>query len=358
MSIGSHGENLIFLISQPRAGSTLSQRILGNHPKIYTLSEPWLMLHPLSGLRSPGVEADYNAERARTGIQDFLQSCPEGENDYYNGVRQMGIYLYNQALQSTDKTHFLDKTPRYYFIIPELAKTFPNAQFIILVRNPLAVFCSILDKWRDRNGWLEVLERLDTRACDLVTAPTRLLAGIDLLGDRCTILHYEQLVNHPEQELQRLCDRLNLKFTPDLLNYGDTTTPDWQFGDDRGIHLHSKPNADYAEKWQTYLNDPIAWRLLNDYLHQLGQDTITGLDYDYEQLRAILSASCPSFILSSVVPSLTWTLNPHKTRSAYYWILYAGLKLARLWPKISQAISRTGHPDRYSYSVNKQSVNK
>jgi len=57
-SIGAQGENMIFLISQPRAGSTLSQRMLGSHPDIYTVSEPWLMLHPLYPLRSEGHQAE------------------------------------------------------------------------------------------------------------------------------------------------------------------------------------------------------------------------------------------------------------------------------------------------------------
>ena len=59
---GKQGENLIFIISQPRAGSTLLQRILGGHPEIHTAAEPWIMLHPLYALKSKGCSAEYNAE--------------------------------------------------------------------------------------------------------------------------------------------------------------------------------------------------------------------------------------------------------------------------------------------------------
>jgi len=37
---GDMGENLVFLVSLPRSGSTLLQRILSNHPDVHTVAEP------------------------------------------------------------------------------------------------------------------------------------------------------------------------------------------------------------------------------------------------------------------------------------------------------------------------------
>ena len=48
------------------------QKVLGSHSAIHTLSEPWLALHPLFGLRESGIAADYSARLARIGVQDFL----------------------------------------------------------------------------------------------------------------------------------------------------------------------------------------------------------------------------------------------------------------------------------------------
>jgi hypothetical protein len=36
--------DLVFIISQPRAGSTLLQRILDSHSKVCSPPEPWVML--------------------------------------------------------------------------------------------------------------------------------------------------------------------------------------------------------------------------------------------------------------------------------------------------------------------------
>ena len=49
----------------------------------------------------------------------------------------MYSHLYNCALKDTGKKFFfLDKTPRYHYIISEIYRTFPKAKLIILLRNP------------------------------------------------------------------------------------------------------------------------------------------------------------------------------------------------------------------------------
>ena len=48
-----------FIISQPRAGSTLLQRLLATHPQIQTIGEPWLAIPFVYALREKGVTAEY-----------------------------------------------------------------------------------------------------------------------------------------------------------------------------------------------------------------------------------------------------------------------------------------------------------
>jgi len=74
-----------------------------------------------------------------------LNLHPEGEDAYFQAVRQMTLNLYGGVLQNSGKRYFLDKTPRYYYILPELYRTFPEAKYILLLRNPLAILCSIFN---------------------------------------------------------------------------------------------------------------------------------------------------------------------------------------------------------------------
>jgi hypothetical protein len=303
MSIGLQGKNLIFLISQPRAGSTLLQRILGSHPDIHTESEPWLMLHPLYGLRSDGYQAEYNAHLARVAVQGFLQMLPDGEGEYFEGLRRMYSYLYGRALASSGKRYFLDKTPRYYLIISELYRIFPKAHCIILLRNPLAVLCSGLRTWT-KERWLS----LHNRKHDLTEAPRLLLAGIDMLGERGVVVHYEQLVRDPKDEVRRICDGLGVDFVPGMIEYGRHDLPRWQFGDQEKVYHHTRPASRNEEKWTQALGDPQIWRLAGDYLQLLGQETVEQMGYPYEKLLRVLETHRPHPVSLRFTFSLAWLL--------------------------------------------------
>jgi len=288
MDIGLKGENLIFIISQPRAGSTLLQRILGSHPDVHTVSEPWLMLHPLCALRSDVYQAAYDAQFARSAVEGFLQTLPGGEDEYVEGLRRMYAYLYGRALTSSDKRYFLDKTPRYYFVIPELYRTFPNAHYIILLRNPLAVLCSALETWV-KEDWF----RLYRLKHDLIEAPRLLLEGIEVLGNRGVIVHYEQLVKDPEGEVRPICDRLGVDFVPDMIEYARHNLPRWCLGDQKGVYQHTRPALQDTEKWKRSLDHPQVWRLADEYLHALGRNTVERMGYSGQELRDVLEARRP-----------------------------------------------------------------
>ncbi len=320
MSIGQRGQNLIFLISQPRSGSTLFQRILGNHPDIHTVSEPWLMLQPLDILRAEGYQAEYDSRVAQRALRDFFQTLPGGKDDYVEGVRRMYVYLYQRALASSGKRCFLDKTPRYYLIIPELYRVFPQARYIILLRNPLAVLCSI---YKNR-GRYSVLSRHGSKL-DLIKAPSLVLQGIELLGEQSAVIHYEQLVKGSEQEIQKLCNKLEIDFDPAMIEYGHHTLPHWTLGDTK-VYNHARPIAQVAEEWIETIADPQAWRLANRYLDLLGQRTVEQMGYSYRELRQTLETHRPHRMQLCFTFSLDWWLKkPAQERTKWE---YRAVRLA------------------------------
>ena len=312
--------NLVFLISQPRAGSTLLQRILGAHPEIHTVSEPWLMLHPFYCLECQGFRAEYNEVVARSAVQNFLGTLPNREDEYFEGVRRMYTYLYERSLSTADKRYFLDKTPRYYFVIPQLYRTFPKAHFLILYRNPLAVLCSIISAWAKEN-WFALFEYKH----DLIRAPGLLNAGIQFLGERATVVHYEELVGNPEGVIRDICNTIGLKFDPQLIAYGHQNLPHWLHGDKETVYQEIEPVPEKAAKWQKQLHDSQMWRLTKDYLEMLGEKTVTQMGYPYQELLEILESHRPLGVRLTF--SLAWLLSkPAEQRKR--WEIEA-LKVAR-----------------------------
>lgn len=307
--MSSEDKKLIFLISQPRAGSTLLQKILGSHPEIHTISEPWLMLHPFYALRTNGFEAEYNAKLAKNALDDFINTLPGKENDYFEGLHRMYSYLYERTLVNSGKKYFLDKTPRYYFIIPELIRTFPDAHYIFLLRNPLSVLCSILDTWVKKNWFTLYYYRHD-----LIQAPRLLLEGMQILSDKGIILKYEQLLRNPEDEIKQICKRIGIEFVPEIIEYGHFDFPQWRYGDHVGINKHTRPAIENTEKWINELNNPQVWRLANGYLQLLGEEIINKMGYDYGKLKQILKERRPFKIRMLFTFSLKFLVKKERLR--------------------------------------------
>ncbi len=325
MSIGIHGQNLIFLISQPRAGSTLLQRMLGSHPDIHATSEPWLMLCPLYLLREKGFEGEDNDfTSVADGIQSFLGTLPEGEKIYREALRRAFAFFYDRALAGTGKTFFLDKTPRYYFIIPELYRVFPKAKYIFLLRNPLAVLTSMLDTWVRYNPF-----RLYHYRHDLLTAPSSIIEGIELLKSNAIVIRYEELVKEPERVLRQLCNQLEITYHPEMVEYGQHQLPRWPYGDQKTVYQHTRPIPELAEKWKETLSRSYMWQQwARAYLQSLGPDVITNMGYSYKELKQILSSVHAHWGITLV----SWhsAIKPSTSRTF----------LERLWFKTFQTMRR------------------
>jgi hypothetical protein len=282
-------QNLIFLISQQRAGSTLLQRMLGGHPSIHTTAETWLMLPLVYATRESGYQAEYNAVIGQKGLQDFLNTLDAGTSHYNVALRQMALSLYGTAVSQANKQFFLDKTPRYYYIIPDLLTIFPQAHFIFLIRNPLAVLASILNTWV-KEHWVLLARYRD----DLLAAPEKLLAGIAQAGDRGFVVHYEALVQQPEKELQRLCTFLSLPYHKQMTQYGAQEKPAGDLGDATQIEKRQGPTKTSLYRWHKLAEGAQTHHFALAYLRELGPVVVGNLGYDFAELEAKLTAVSPS----------------------------------------------------------------
>ena len=280
------GSELVFVLSLPRSGSTLLQRILGGHPMLHTEAEPWFMLHSLYALRTDGHEAEYNAALAREALKDFLDVSGHGDETYIRALREMAAVLYGNALARSGKKRFVDKTPRYHYIISELYRTFPKAEYVFLLRNPLAVMASVLDSWFGNNP--EALRQAPDHWSDLQTGWQHLRNGIRHVGAAGICLHYEDLVREPESTIRRLCTYLAVPFTPEMIEYGRGPGFSGRFGDQIGIPKHERPVTDSLEKWRTTLSKPASFRAASEYLNYLGPCLLQDLGYDLDQLASAL----------------------------------------------------------------------
>jgi SAM-dependent methyltransferase len=281
------GEHLIFLISMPRSGSTLLQHMLASHSSVASTAEPWILLPLVYALRENGLKADYNANIGYIALGEFLQQLPDGGDRYFAAVRSMALELYDSYLTEHDKERFLDKTSRYYLILPELLRIFPKAKYLFLVRNPLAVLASFLDSmvWGD---WRRLAEPGIRH--DLLHGSRLVLGGIRYFGDEAIVLRYEDLVSDPQTTVKMLCDQLDLVYEPAMLRYGEHGVLPGKLVDPKSIHRHGGPVTDYVDNWRWRFNSAQELQLARAFLSHIGRPLTETMGYPYPELLAAIQA--------------------------------------------------------------------
>lgn len=194
-------------------------------------------------------------------------------------------HLYGRALAESGKRVFLDKTPRYHMILPELRHVFPEAHFIFLLRNPIAVLASVIDTWAPD----DCVHCLRPFRHDLARAPGLITEAIGQAGEKSTVVRYEELAEQPAVAGARLCKHLRIRFEPAMLEYGrsDAGQARFRFGDTGTVYRKSRPVSSRIARWKRTLNSPLRKAWARSYLHSLGADTVTRLGYDFDELAAI-----------------------------------------------------------------------
>lgn len=139
--VGENGRDLHYLLGLPRSGTTLLSVLLARHPAVAAPSEPWLML-ALESLGTVGARHPAEVYLLGEGVADFVRGL-----DAPRAAAAAARSLYNQRLAADGRSVFIDKTPRYWSITDFLAAAFPEAGFLWLLRNPMAVAASLKKTW-------------------------------------------------------------------------------------------------------------------------------------------------------------------------------------------------------------------
>lgn len=272
-----------FIISLPRSGSTLLQRLLAAHSRIQTIGEPWIALPFVYALKEKAVRGEYGHRSLAKGIGEFVQALPGGPASYYLEAGQMLDRL--QGKMATDgREWFLDKTPRYFLILNELMAMFPEAKFIVLQRNPLAVVASILNTWHDGRF------RPRSNELDIYEGPQRIAQFVKARAGNLREVRFEELVSDPTGQLRALTDFLDLEPLDSVALDEDDPLKRSVLGDKRGIHRYSQVSAAPVDAWKESFASPIRKLWARRYLEWLGDDTIKILGYDRLALLAEIEA--------------------------------------------------------------------
>ena len=127
----------IFVLGQPRTGTTLIERIITAHSQVHSageLQQFGLALRRLSRYNNP---KRFSAEL----FEATLDLAPE---------KVAAVYLQTSGKMRGSTPRFVDKLPQNYLLIPLILKALPNAKIVHLVRDPMdACFASFKQLFAD-----------------------------------------------------------------------------------------------------------------------------------------------------------------------------------------------------------------
>lgn len=219
----------LFIISSPRAGSTLLYDLLALSAQMWTLDgesegviEGIPHLHPANrGFDSHRLtDIDAHPETVRLLHAAFLADLRDS-----HGRRYLELSDRDRPVQ----VRLLEKTPENSLRIPFLFAAFPSARFLFLHRDARQCVSSILEGWRHKgfvkipnlpgwplrqwhfllpDGWREMTNRslLDVAAFQWASANKQALDDLETIPrDRWLSVNYDELIATPETVVRHIC---------------------------------------------------------------------------------------------------------------------------------------------------------
>lgn len=216
MSI-SDGEGII-LLGMPRSGTTLLRRLLDAHPDICCPGETFLF----RGL-AKFLEHDIISTGFDYGVMGALEGLGYERSDVKDRLRRFATQFYEELAQKAGKKHWAAKTAVDSFYLPQIEDLFADhARFICITRHGLDTVCSLDEFSRDLQSYIDELHdyiKLYPRpyeafahAWAAVTA--MILNFAENHEGRCHVLKYEELVQNPDAEMEKITTFLGLDKLP------------------------------------------------------------------------------------------------------------------------------------------------
>lgn len=268
----------VFIFSLPRSGSTLLQRVLMTHKSITSLSEPWILLPQIYAYNKTASLSEYSSFSSQRGIANFIKNLPLENKDYEAELNKFMLNLYKKQCKNGE-LYFLDKTPRYYLIIDEIVRIFPNAKFIFLFRGPEKILSSMMTTWGS-NGFKSFL----TSYHDVTEGFEILSQAYEKYKSISVKVNYENFVANPEAELLSLMNYLELEFDINLINDFWNQDLKGQLGDPTGVKKYKSISQKSLDAWKENFNTIYRKKIAYKIVKEIDESSFLTQGYDKKDI--------------------------------------------------------------------------
>jgi hypothetical protein len=194
----------VFIVGFPRSGTTLLEQILAGHPDAEVMGERSCLIAAQESFTMPADGLDL---LAALGDDKFAP----WRDDYWRRVGEEGF--------RTDCRVFVDKMLFYCVFLCLIAKLFPRAKILFLVRDPRDVVLSCLRRRLVMTDQTRELASLDAAANHYGAVMSLCDIYRRTLGLQICDVRYENLVGSFDDETRRICTFLDLQWQPGLRDF-------------------------------------------------------------------------------------------------------------------------------------------
>jgi hypothetical protein len=291
----------VFVVGCGRSGTTLFRAMLDSHPLMAVPPESYFVAE-MAGSRGRydgGGRFDLDRFRAdlrgnswfgKWGIDDdrLRAALDPAPADLAEALRR----VFRSYADAFGKSRYADKTPSYVRHIGLLSETFPEARFLHVVRDGRDVALSFLRMPFGPNSLEE--GALFWRSRTL----TGRQVGAALGRDRYREIRYEDLVQHPEDQLREVVDFAGLPYDPAMLRFNEHADRLIATGVPGAHERLASPPTPSTRTWRDKLSQQQVRRfelLAGDALACFGYELSTGPATRFARARAVAAAQARTY---------------------------------------------------------------
>ena len=273
---------IAFIVGMGRSGTTLLTSMLNMNPEIISTPENEFILFSYN----PYVFKNFNNPKV---VKSFIAIFNYNFNNVITiwkpksidkDVLKLKIKSYanmcklvylNYPLSHKEKNlvkWVIDKNPSYSLQINKLNKVFPDAKYIVIVRD-------YRDNIVSRNKYSDTSVSIYNLAAAWNYFYDKIYESISQNNLSYHLVRYEDLVSFPIETLQKICNYLNVTFTEEMLKFQDFS---------KHLKAYAKENIS-EEKFKkissmhSNLDNEVNSKRVDAYLDVLSNSDISILDY-------------------------------------------------------------------------------
>jgi Sulfotransferase family len=231
----------LFVVGPPRSGTTLTARILGRHSRIFMPGETHFFDDIYSRRRELGeLRNSESIQRVITRLRTLYERYNEqldqkriekllANRDILEKLRSCGSYeeifscFMGVQMQLTGKVRWGNNVPKDIFHFKDIFSFYPNAKFIVCIRDVRDFLISYQNKWQATA--VDSVDRIRKLYHPILTSLVWKASArqfVQLKGSMPStafkLVRYEDLVENPQKVVRDICDFIGEEFQEDMLN--------------------------------------------------------------------------------------------------------------------------------------------